>query len=200
MGNGEAQPTDLELVNRSRDGDDSAYATIVRRYQRAVRATAARFLDSPDDVDDLAQDCFVQAYEQLHRFRGEGSFEGWLRRIAVRLCYDRLRVAARSRIVSNGLDEAELERVAAAVANPTDPADEVEMRDLTRRLLARLRPADRMVLELQIVEGYSVKEIAAMTGWGQILVRVRASRARERAARLVEQMEANTPAGRRDSR
>ncbi|MBN1423681.1 hypothetical protein JXA88_03910 [Candidatus Fermentibacteria bacterium] len=96
------------------EGDEAAYDSIVRREQRAIRSAAARFLDSPNDVD-RAQDCFVQAYEKLKGYRGRGSLEGWLRRIAVRLCYDRLHAAARTRVVSNGLHDAELEHLGAAV-------------------------------------------------------------------------------------
>ncbi|MBN1423682.1 sigma-70 region 4 domain-containing protein [Candidatus Fermentibacteria bacterium] len=53
------------------------------------------------------------------------------------------------------------------------------MRDLAQRFLVHLKPSDRLVLTLHVVEGYSLKEIAAMTGWSPNLVRVRAHRARE---------------------
>ena len=196
MDNGKTELADLELVRRVAEGDDSAYAAIVRRYQGTIRATASRFLDSIDDVDDLAQDCFVQAYQKLNAYRGKGSLEGWLRRIAVRLCYDRLRANARSRLLTSGIDEEELSRLDAGVADADNQAEEVAMRDLAQRFLARLRPADRMVLVLQVVEGYSVKEIATMTGWSPALVRVRANRARNRAARLVQELEAQALLGR----
>jgi RNA polymerase sigma-70 factor (ECF subfamily) len=97
-------------------------------------------------------------------------------RLCLHCCHTRLR---RRRPAEAALDEVG----EPAAAHDPDARLEVE------RLLARLRPADRMVLLLLDAEGWSVAEIAARTGWSRVNVKVRAHRARRRLRRFLERVE-----------
>ena len=82
---------DLELVERFRSGDESAFDELVRRYRQRVCAVVYRLVRDPEDARELAQDAFVRVYNALPRFRGESSFNTWLYRIAVNCAINRLR-------------------------------------------------------------------------------------------------------------
>src|SRR5512138_3087035 len=75
------EPTDEALAARAASGDDSAFETIVRRYQARVFRLACR-LTSDTDAPDVLQETFLQVYRHLASFRGESQFGTWLYRIA----------------------------------------------------------------------------------------------------------------------
>ena len=76
---------DMDLVSLSVAGGREAFGELVRRHGPAVRGLLRRMGAEPDLADDLAQDAFLTAFEQIAEFRGDGSFAGWVKRIAVRL-------------------------------------------------------------------------------------------------------------------
>ena len=84
-------PTDAELVERVRKGETRRFAELVARYQDPVFAMAVRFLRSPGDAEDVAQEAFLRAYRGLASFKGEARFSTWLYRITWNLCADWLR-------------------------------------------------------------------------------------------------------------
>ena len=80
---------------RSRGGDESAFAEIVRRYGPRVFRVAGRFFRQREQVEEAAQEVFLKAFTQLDTYEGRGSFEGWLTRIATTTCLNLLRSAKR---------------------------------------------------------------------------------------------------------
>ena len=76
---------DTELAALAAAGGREAFGELVRRHGSAVRGLLRRMGAAPDLADDVAQDAFLLAFEQIADFRGEGAFAGWLKRIAIRL-------------------------------------------------------------------------------------------------------------------
>jgi RNA polymerase sigma-70 factor (ECF subfamily) len=135
-------------------------------------------------IEDIAQEVFARSYFSLSSFTLGRSFEAWVARIAVNACYDHLR-AQRRRIEYNMPRSADqedewLELQMLEVARDRHASEERqrEAAQVSERLLAKLDPEDRLVLVLMDRDGYSVKDISEMTGWGQSKVKVRAFRAR----------------------
>ena len=90
------EPTDAELVVRCRAGDDSAWALLVERFSRYVYAICSQgFRLSRHDAEDVFQDVFTRAYENLPKLRNDDAIRPWLAQLARRLCIDRLREATR---------------------------------------------------------------------------------------------------------
>lgn len=166
------QAEELRWIAASLDGDRDAFGELVRRYQQRVFRLAGRFFRRPEDVEEVAQETFLTAWRKLHTYAGKAPFEHWLTRVCTRCCYARLRQRP---------DPEPLQSIDLPVA-AGDPSAGVEL----ERLLARLKPADRMVLLLLDGEGWSTAEIADRTGWTRTNVKVRAHRARARLRRLVE--------------
>ena len=161
------------LVAASRDGDREAFGELVRRHQRRVFRLSGRFFRRAEDVEEAAQETFLQAWRKLSTYRGDAPFEHWLTRICLNACYARLR--------KKRPEEEELADDLEYPASDPDARLEVE------RLLSRLPPKDRFVLLLLDGQGWSVAEIAERIGWSQANVKVRAHRARKRLRRLLEE-------------
>ena len=77
---------DTEWVLRSQQGDTTAFEELVRQHQRMVHALTYRMTGSSADAEDLAQETFLRAYDQIGSFRGTAKFSTWLYRIAVNTC------------------------------------------------------------------------------------------------------------------
>src|ERR671925_599420 len=126
------------LLARAREGDVDASADFVRLFERRVRAVLSRLLDDERDVDEAAQDTFVQAWRHLQRYRGDAAPFTWLYRIAVNEALQRTR---KKRLDTRSLDALpglELE-VGPGTPSPR-PADlEVESRELLAFVAGRIR-------------------------------------------------------------
>jgi RNA polymerase sigma-70 factor (ECF subfamily) len=180
--------TDEELVQAVRAGDEAAFTRLFERHKRLVAHLASRFFPRSEDVEELVQDVFTETFLGLDRYRGgrERSFAAWLKRITVTTCYDALRlVRARGAETTQALGDAEVSAVNGLFQGVRLTAEEsIILRDSAVKLLARLAPEDRLVLTLLSTGEASVRDIAAMTGWSEAKVKVRAYRAR-RALRAV---------------
>jgi RNA polymerase sigma-70 factor (ECF subfamily) len=86
-----ASAHDLELVALSATGGRAAFGELVRRHGSGVRGLVRRMGADAATADDIAQDAFLAAFEQIAEFRGEGTFAGWVKRIAARLYVKRWR-------------------------------------------------------------------------------------------------------------
>jgi RNA polymerase sigma-70 factor, ECF subfamily len=178
-----AEEDDERLVKTAAAGDDRAFAELVTRYKRRVFRLASRFTRSEHELDDLCQEIFLKVYETLKQFRGDAPFEHWLSRIAVRTCYDALR-KQRDEKRHLPLDELACEPRDRRIDEQLSAA---EARSVVMWALARLKAEERLVITLMELEEKSVKEIAGLTGWTEVNVKVRAWRARQALKRVLEE-------------
>ena len=168
---------DAALLVRAKGGDVDAFAEIVRRYERRVRAVLYRLLDDQRDVEEATQDCFVQAWRNLDRFRGESAMFTWLYRIAVNEALVRLR---RKRLPLTELDEGGGARMAGEAGDEPHPS--AEAGELHAFLAGRIRalPLEyRAALVLRDLVGLSNEEVAHV-----LEVSVAAAKSRIHRARL----------------
>ena len=86
---------DDDLVLQSQNGSKSAFEGLVRNHQQMVHALTFRMTGSPADAEDLAQETFLRAYEQIGSFNGRAKFSTWLYSIAVHACLNWRRNEAR---------------------------------------------------------------------------------------------------------
>ncbi|MDR6625301.1 RNA polymerase sigma factor [Caulobacter segnis] len=86
---------DVELAAKAASGDRQAYGELVRRHGSAVRGLLRRLGADSATADDLAQDAFITGFEQVAEFRGEGTFAGWIKKIAARLYLKKVKREAR---------------------------------------------------------------------------------------------------------
>ncbi len=173
MGEGE-----LQLIQRTLQGDMSAWGEIVKRYKNAVFGIALGILNNPHDAEDATQDAFIRAYENLHRYDLTRKFSTWLFTITANLCKNKLR---REKFF------APLRELGGRPANPhpstnshaPDPAVEVEREEraeLVRQALAALDEKYRAPLVLRFYGDLDYKEIAEALGLPEGTVKTRIHR------------------------
>lgn len=172
--------SEAELIDAVLKGDSASFEPLVVKYSPRVFATARRYARRDSEVEDIVQEVWLKAFDKLKSYRGEAPFEHWLMRMTVHTCYDFLRSHQRNRESAfSEISEPEEDWLERFVADPgSAPEDADAARLLVERVLEKLSPEARMVIQLLEIEDRSVKEIAELTGWSVPLVKVRAFRAR----------------------
>jgi RNA polymerase sigma-70 factor (ECF subfamily) len=178
-----------ELLARIRNGSPDDFGEIVREHQGLVFSILFRYERDQHLIEDLAQETFIKAWKALEQFDGRAPFSHWLSRIAVHVALDHLRKRKR---VRNEIGFDELGEDALEWLQSEDDRSELEpgqAREILEIAWRELSPEERTVLTLQELEGKSVKEICAITGWSSVSARVRAFRARARLKKILLKME-----------
>lgn len=172
--------SEAELIAAVLKGDSASFEPLVEKYSPRIFGTARRYARRENEVEDIVQEVWLKAFDKLKTFRGEAPFEHWLMRLTVRTCYDFLRAHQRNRESSfSEISEPEEDWLERFVADPGSAAEEVDAaKILVNRVLEKLSPEARLVIQLLEIEDRTVKEIAELTGWSVPLVKVRAFRAR----------------------
>jgi RNA polymerase sigma-70 factor (ECF subfamily) len=176
-----------ELVRRAKAGDLAAFEELVSRHERQIYTLAFRILQNSHDAEDVTQQAFVSAVENLAKFREEASFATWLNRIATFAALKVIR--KRKGLATVSLEAAtEPQEDYDSIPHPEYIADwkqspeELVERNETQRLLdtalAQLDEKHRLVFVLRDVEGLSVAETAAALELSEANVKVRLLRAR----------------------
>jgi len=161
---------EVVLVAAARDGDDDAFALLVRRHQGAVYGLALRMLGSEADAQDAAQDSFVQAWKALARFRSDSAFATWLYRIVTNRC---LNILAKRRPTDALTDDHADDR-----DDPVEVAAGRERMHAVAAAVLRLGPEQRAALVLREFQGLPYDEIAEVLGVSVAAVKGRIHRAR----------------------
>jgi RNA polymerase sigma-70 factor, ECF subfamily len=150
---------DDQLVGRVVQGDQEAFAELVRRHERRVFAVAMRMLGREEDALDATQDAFLTVFRKIGQFRGESAFTTWLHRIAVNACYDILRKRARQPMLHLAVEADYVPQEGPPVA---DHAPAVAGGIDAARALLEVPRDFRAVLVLADVHDLPYEEIAAI--------------------------------------
>src|SRR5213594_681170 len=175
---------DFVLVQRSQQGDMSAYDDLVRRYQERVYATIYHMTANHEDANDLAQETFIKGYQALKSFKGDSSFYTWVYRIAVNKTINFLKQRKNKTHMSlNDLDfNAEHDADLVALVSDKAPRREVNLIELQEKLkgaMQKLSEIHRLVVTLHDVQGLSHEEISQIIDCNTGTVRSRLFYARQ---------------------
>jgi RNA polymerase sigma-70 factor (ECF subfamily) len=169
---------DAHLVTRVLNGDDAAYATLVRRHQDLLYRHARGMGLDHDTSLDLVQDAFVRAYERLEDCREGANYRAWLFRICRNLCLDELRNVRRLSVPMSHIENAD------DLESPHVVGDETTL--TLRAALDRLPNALREAFLLKHDAGYTYEEVAEITEASPSAVKMRVHRAREALRAFLE--------------
>lgn len=179
------------LIQAARQGDLTAFNTLVLTYQHQVYNLAYRIMGQEAAASDATQEAFISAYKNLKSFRG-GSFKSWLLRIVTNACYDDLRRKKRrpatslDELVEGEDGEAEFD-VPSAEDGPETIAQRRELARLIQRGITTLPDDQRIVLVLSDIQGMSYEEIAETTNSNLGTVKSRLSRGRAKLREYLQQ-------------
>lgn len=148
---GHAATDDAQLLSAAQRGDRRAFASLYRRHAPAVFGLALRVLGDRSAAEDIVQDVFLRALDQIDRIRDGDRLSGWLKRSAANASIDLIRKRRPE------ADPEMLEQIAGDIADPSDPLQ-------LPRLLDGLPPQTRALLWLFVVEGWTHPELAERFG------------------------------------
>ena len=152
--------SDAQLVARAIEGDRWGREMLYRRHAAYLLAIASRLIGNRGDGEEVVQDTFVTAFEQLRTLREPAALRGWLAQIAVSLVRRRLRRGRLMRVLGldRGADDATLE----SLADPGVSTDQRAELALVDRLLRGMKPALRLAWMLRRVDGLELGEVASL--------------------------------------
>lgn len=157
----------MELLERFAAGDLEAFEVLFRQHQTQVYAWIVRIVRDSGIAEDLTVETFWRIYRSRSRFRPDGNFPAWARRIATNAAFDHLR---RSR------HEIELPENLVS-ANKPNPAVQRETRERIRQAFRELPTKYRLIATLALVEEEPYEKIAGAVGISADLVKIRVFRA-----------------------
>src|SRR5438045_9676288 len=169
------------LVDRARDGDDDAARELIRQLYPLVAKIVRGYRPRRAAEEDLSQMIFIKVFQNLAQYSGKVPISHWVSRIAVNTCRNQL-TAEKARPELRPADlsaeqAAMLENLAAA--DDASPDRKLAARDLVEKLLAMLKPVERLVIDMLYLQDRSVAEVQKLTGWTAATIKVRAFRARQ---------------------
>jgi RNA polymerase sigma-70 factor, ECF subfamily len=174
---------ELALVQAAKGGDITAFEQLIKKYDRNVFRIAQHITQNREDAEDVVQDAFLKAYQNLKQFQGNSKFYTWLVRIAVNEALMKLRKRKTSKTVSMDEDvETEDGSVPREIAdwspNPEQQFRQAELSDILAKTIQGLPTGFRTVFVLRDVEGLSTEETAETLGLSVPAVKSRLLRAR----------------------
>jgi RNA polymerase sigma-70 factor, ECF subfamily len=181
---------DTDIISHILGGDVNAFELLVEKYQHHVFSIVRKHVPT-DQVDEVAQDVFVRAYQGMAGIKEKSKFKQWLSGIAVRTCYDFWRTKYRLREVPmSQLSDAHQEWIDNTITDASENTHEAHSRqeealEILEAALSRLSAADRMVIELVYLGECSHKEAAGLLGWSVANIKIRAFRARNKLHKIL---------------
>ncbi len=180
---------DRELVERARRRDVQAFEELVAKYRSKVYGLALRMMQDPSDAEEVLQETFLSAWQNLPTFRGESAFGSWLYRVCANFCLMRLRrkkVEATEAESQQALPGPKFDTEGTLMSIPSydwsrgteEKALDHELRVAIERATASLPDEHRTVFLLKDIDGLSYEEIAQAMGTTVPAVKSRLHRAR----------------------
>ncbi|MCE2412554.1 RNA polymerase sigma factor [Candidatus Poribacteria bacterium] len=173
---------DVELIQRILAGDETAFANLIRKYQRRVHAYALKKIGDFHIAEDITQETFLRVYQHLETLNDPTQFSRWLYQIANHLCIAWHR---KNRLQTQPLEEIhileiETESYSRYVASENEKISAEAQHDLVKELLTKLKESDREVITLHYFEEMTSSEIGTYLGVSENTIKSRLHRARQR--------------------
>jgi len=155
----DTRSSDVEILTSAQSGSLAAFEILYRKYERPIYRTAMGILGDSQAAEEVLQDCFFRTYKHLRRLNGDPSISPWLHRVAVNLCYSRLRRNYLTRLAVS-LESLGSLLVASSSPSPEEKSYQSEVQAAIQKGLSSLSMNHRAVIVLHYLQGFSLEEIA----------------------------------------
>ena len=170
--------SDKHLIESCRKGDSKAFGRLYEIYSAKMYGICLRYVGNTDTARDILHDGFIVAYTKIKEYKGDGSFEGWLRKIFVNTALNHIR----KKDLFTNIDSVNVSNE--YLLGNSDVLDRMSAKELMN-ILAKLPEGYRTVLNLFAVEGYTHAEIGEMLGISEGTSRSQYSRAKVMLQNLI---------------
>ncbi len=170
-----------EIIKGCLKRDRASQQKLYDLYSRKMYGICLRYVRDPMEAEDILVSAFTKIFEKIDQFKGEGSFEGWLRRIIVNDALTHLR-RSRNMYIETDLEQADRE------PDYENLSDHLEAEDLMN-MIRQLPPGYRVVFNMYAIDGYSHKEIADHLGINENTSKSQLSRARAYLQKMLQNYE-----------
>lgn len=170
-----------QLLKACRKGDRRAQRQLYDRFKDKMFGVCLRYANNRQDAEDMLQEGFIKVFRDLHQYNGNGSVEGWIRRVIAHAAIDYLRRQGNwARL--HTMDATQLQVEDEGNYNEED----METAQMLILLMQKLPPGFRTVLNMYVMEGFTHKEIAATLGISEGTSKSQLSRARHLMKQLFQ--------------
>ena len=178
---------DEQIIEGCLAGKRKSFSLLYKKYASTMLGICMRYCKNRIDAEDVMQDGFLKVFSQVHKFRSEGSFEGWIKRIMINAAIDNYQANLRLSFIQDSLHLHEQ-------ADPPDSTQEdddlpPEMNIPKEKLMAMIQELPdgyRMVFNLYAIEGFGHKDIAAMLGISESTSKTQLLKARKVLRKKIE--------------
>ena len=173
--------SDIALVHRTLAGDDTAFTTLMEKYQKQVHATAWRTIKDFHIAEDIVQETFLKAHQKLGTLKDPHRFSAWINAIATRCCLAWFREKRlNTQVAEEAIATRQNDPYSGYLAGEQAKEAGQELREIVKKWLAKLPESERTVTTLHYFDGMSCDEIAAFLGVTTNTIKSRLNRARNR--------------------
>lgn len=170
-----------DIIDACKAGDRYAQFRIYKLYYKAMYNTSLRILNDTMEAEDIMQDAFLQAFNRIHSYTGQGSFGSWLKRIVINKSLDALR--KRKEMIS--IEEKELE-LPYPIEENYEEEIQLHIKEVKEAIL-ELPENYRLIMTLFFLEQYSHEEISEMLHISNNLSRTRLVRAKQKVMKMLKE-------------
>lgn len=171
-------PAEADLIQGCLNGDRKMQGLLYHRFSPKMYAVCLRYSGNTDDAQDLLQEGFIKIFRNLEKYRGDGSFEGWIRRIFINTSIEHYRKKVNLFKVTD-IKDTNVEDKEWTVLDNLAEKDIIKM-------IHELSPGYRAVFNMHVIEGYSHKEIGDILGINEGTSKSQLARAKVVLKKMVE--------------
>lgn len=162
-------------IDKIKNGNPASYAFLVNRYKNMVYSIAIKILRDPDEAQDIAQDVFIKAYQQIDKFEGKSKFSTWLYTIVYRTAVTKLK-ESRIETITMGDEAGE---VLDSLPDQFDQLQSKQVQQYVKAAIQKLPQIDALLVTLYYINDLPIKEIEEITGLSKPNVKIKLYRARK---------------------
>jgi RNA polymerase sigma-70 factor, ECF subfamily len=179
--------SDDQIIVGCLEGKRKAFSLLFQNYAPVMLGVCMRYCKNRIDAEDVMQDGFIKVFGQIHKFRREGSFEGWIKRIMINAAIDNYQSNLKHAFHE---DVSEIVQAKAIIDNPDeddDLPDELNIpHDKLMGMIQELPDGYRVVFNLYAIENYNHKEIATLLGISENTSKSQLLKARKALRKRIE--------------
>jgi RNA polymerase sigma factor (sigma-70 family) len=169
--------TETEIINGCIKKNQQCQRLLFEKYAGIMMSLCQRYSKDQEETKDMMQEGFIRAFDYMHQFKFEGSFEGWLRRVFASVA---ARMAVKKKIIFSDIDLVDADEAAISPSVVSKLSEEE-----IHKLISQMPQGYRLVFNLYIVEGYSHEEIGGLLGIEASTSRTQLTKARRLLQSLI---------------